>query len=412
MYHFKESCMKLCMNDVLYAISDALDCVEHEYLGATTYHARRVAFLSAITGKALGLYDRSLLNLTACAVLHDNALTEYGLSELRHGVDLDKTPKLFQLRDHCEIGERNVQAMPFYQSCPDVILYHHEQADGNGPFHKKTADTPLLARLIHLGDAIDINISMHDFSEDKYRKVTDFVSSGRGSLFDEEITDAFLSCFTSEAMQSISGDEVRRTLHDMLPVIVNDYLPQQMTRISAMFAHIIDFKSEFTSHHSTGIALKAAELGRYYGYNEEMQSRMYFTGAVHDIGKLSIPAAILEKPEKLTHEEFTIIQQHALITYEILRQVTGLEEITDWASFHHEKLDGTGYPFHKTAAELNHMERLFACLDIYQALTEDRPYKKAFSHAEALRILYENAADGKLDANIVRDIDICFRREA
>ena len=58
------------------------------------------------------------------------------------------------------------------------------------------------------------------------------------------------------------------------------------------------------------------------------------------------------------------------------------------------------------------MERLFACLDIYQALTENRPYKKAFSHAEALRILYENAADGKLDANIVTDIDICFRHEA
>ena len=176
-----------------------------------------------------------------------------------------------------------------------------------------------------------------------------------------------------------------------------------------MFARIIDFKSEFTCHHSMGIAQKAAEMGCYYGYDKEMQSKLFFAGAVHDIGKLAIPSQILEKPGKLTKEEFTIIQKHASVTYDILSQIDGLEDITRWASFHHEKLDGSGYPFGKKGSELDHNERLFACLDIYQALTEERPYKKAFSHAETMEIMNKNVEEGKLDAAITKDLDLCFR---
>ena len=401
--------MNLCMNDVLYAISDALDCVEHEYLGATTYHARRVACLGTLTGRTLGLDDNTLLDLAACAVLHDNALTEYGLSELQHGIDLNKTPAQFRMQDHCEIGEHNVQAMPFYKRCKNVILYHHEQAGGKGPFGKKASEVPILSRLIHLGDLIDINCSMYSVTPDKYQRILDYVESGRNILFDAETANAFLSSFTPETLAAISGENVKQTLRNTLPVITNPYSPEELIRISSMFARIIDFKSEFTCHHSMGIAQKASEMGRYYGYDKEMQSKLFFAGAVHDIGKLAIPSQILEKPGKLTKEEFTIIQKHASVTYDILSQIDGLEDITRWASFHHEKLDGSGYPFGKTGNELDHNERLFACLDIYQALTEERPYKKAFSHAETMKIMNKNVEEGKLDAAITHDLDLCFR---
>ena len=82
-----------------------------------------------------------------------------------------------------------------------------------------------------------------------------------------------------------------------------------------------------------------------------------------------------------------------------------------WACMHHEKLDGTGYPFGKKADELGHEERLIACLDIYQALSEERPYKKGKTHNEAIAILKSMSADGKIDESIVNDIDRHFKKD-
>ena len=88
--------------------------------------------------------------------------------------------------------------------------------------------------------------------------------------------------------------------------------------------------------------------------------------------------------------------------------IDDFDEIRDWAAFHHERLDGTGYPFGKSADELNECERIMACVDIYQALTESRPYKKGMTHEKAIGILEDMAQKGWLDKNIVLKTDECF----
>ena len=85
------------------------------------------------------------------------------------------------------------------------------------------------------------------------------------------------------------------------------------------------------------------------------------------------------------------------------------DSIRDWAAFHHEKLNGKGYPFGKTAAELNEPERIMACIDIYQALTESRPYKQGFSHEKTCDILDDMADKGFIDAGIAQKIRVCFQ---
>ena len=105
-------------------------------------------------------------------------------------------------------------------------------------------------------------------------------------------------------------------------------------------------------------------------------------------------------PDKLTDDEFSKMKNHAGYTYLILSEVNDFEEIRDWAAFHHEKLNGKGYPFGKTAAELNEPERIMACIDIYQALTEDRPYKKGLSHEKTCDILDDMAQKGFIDSTI------------
>ena len=114
-----------------------------------------------------------------------------------------------------------------------------------------------------------------------------------------------------------------------------------------------------------------------------------------------------------------LLHDNALTQYII----DGFEELRDWAAFHHERLDGTGYPFGKkglesvihlnlagkTAADLNTQERMMACVDIYQALTESRPYKQGMSHEKACGILKDMADKGWIDAEIVSQVDSCFR---
>lgn len=91
-----------------------------------------------------------------------------------------------------------------------------------------------------------------------------------------------------------------------------------------------------------------------------------------------------------------------------MSQVDGFEDIQDWAALHHEKLNGKGYPFGKTADELNEQERIMACVDIYQALTEECPYKKGMSHEKTCDILDEMAEKGFVDADISRKMRDCF----
>ena len=113
-------------------------------------------------------------------------------------------------------------------------------------------------------------------------------------------------------------------------------------------------------------------------------------------------------PDKLTDDEFSKMKNHAGYTYLILSEVNDFEEIRDWAAFHHEKLNGKGYPFGKTAAELNEPERIMACIDIYQALTEDRPYKKGLSHEKTCEMLDDMAQKGFVDSDISKKIRECF----
>ena len=115
-------------------------------------------------------------------------------------------------------------------------------------------------------------------------------------------------------------------------------------------------------------------------------------------------------PDKLTDDEFSKMKNHAGYTYLILSEVNDFEEIRDWAAFHHEKLNGKGYPFGKTAAELNEPERMMACVDIYQALTEDRPYKKGLSHEKTCDILDDMAQKDFIDSDISKIIRECFGR--
>lgn len=395
-------------NDLIYSVSYALDYLEKEVVMISENHAKRVAYLAVNIGKTFGLDQKALLNLGACAALHDNALSEYYQKRLINHQMI--TPNNFgaNLGLHCEMGEKNMTYLSFYDDIKGSILYHHENADGSGPFHKKADETPLYARIIHLADTLDALYDLSTMDEHKYLKISDFVESRKQILYDEKVVDAFLSTFDSEDKLVLHDRCLKEHFDEVLSEECYYYQPQQLINLSKMFAKIIDYKSPFTSSHSAGVAEKALQMAIYYGYNEDKQAQLYFAGALHDIGKLMVENDILEKPGKLDPQEYDLIKDHARAGYEVLHRIRGMETISAWAYKHHEKLDGSGYPFGLKGEALNHEERLMAVIDIYQALSETRPYKEPLTHEAVMKIMDQMVKSGKIDGQIVQDIDRCL----
>ena len=144
------------MDVLIGVLAQALDVVEIAYLGASTNHGRRIAVLCAAMGRHLGMNEDELSDLVTCALLHDNALTEYFLL-LKDNAEWDVS----RLGAHCKIGQRNAEILPFKGTIGGYILYHHERADGRGPFNMTEGYYPQAAELIAAADMIDVESPLY-----------------------------------------------------------------------------------------------------------------------------------------------------------------------------------------------------------------------------------------------------------
>jgi len=399
--------MLINITDTLFALSYALDSVENSLLGVHTNHGKRVACIASVIGQeSYGLTGKETAELSSCAVMHDNALTEYIASELNFEPDSDgKNQEKFGR--HCEIGERNFRLMPFDDHLDNVILYHHENSDGTGPFRLMEKEIPLYAQLIHFADIVDATFFLGKIDAAKKDRISDFLREN-ASWFNPKISAAFTEIYMSGNFEELSDGKIDETLRKLVPDFEMDLSALQTENISRVFARIVDYKSHFTYTHSRDIAEKAREMGRYYHAGEKECEILFASGALHDIGKLAVSTAILDKPGKLTEEEFEEIKRHAYVTWDVLHHIRGFGEVTFIASRHHEKLDGSGYPFGIRGDQLTRNERLMCCIDIYQALIEDRPYRLGMTHAQAIGIMKEMADNGTIDPDITEDIDRRF----
>lgn len=140
------------------ACSYALDCIESEIFHIKNRHGKRVAYMSACMAKYFGITGDALQDLAVCALLHDNALAQYIAEELqdKQNPDSAKDRTESATNFHCVYGEKNIAQLPFQTDVSNVILYHHERADGTGTFQKKWHEVPLFARIIHLADCVDV----------------------------------------------------------------------------------------------------------------------------------------------------------------------------------------------------------------------------------------------------------------
>ena len=170
--------------------------------------------------------------------------------------------------------------------------------------------------------------------------------------------------------------------------------------ITEAFAKIIDMKDRYTNGHSSRVAKYTAMLSRELGYDEETVEKYYRIALLHDIGKVGVPQEVLNKPGKLTDEEFEIIKSHTTKGYEALKEITIMPELAVGAQAHHERPDGKGYPSHLKGEEIPRVAQIIAVADCFDAMYSNRPYRNRMNFEKVVSIIKE-VSGTQLTADVV-----------
>jgi putative nucleotidyltransferase with HDIG domain len=162
----------------------------------------------------------------------------------------------------------------------------------------------------------------------------------------------------------------------------------------------LDARDRYTAGHSTAVAIYARDIAKRMGLPDHQQELVHLCGLVHDVGKIGLPAGLLEKPGALTLEERREMERHSVIGEEILRNVDDYSEIAAIVRHHHERIDGTGYPDGLTGEQIPLLARIIAVADAYNAMTSDRPYRDAMPSRVA-RLRLAQAVESQFDTGVV-----------
>lgn len=360
-------------------------------------HHRRTAIIARYIGNGLGLEQIQLQILIYASLLHDIGAAS-NWDEKHFIVHTDTTDLVF---NHAEKGYDILKNSTRLAVLAEPIRFHHDRFCGGNPSGFIGKQIPLLSRIIHLADRIEVAIddSQHIF-EQKASIIADLESN---PFFDPDLIAVVkeLSQIDAFWLDIVNLDYVNNFINTLnffekLIFDLND-----MISIAEIFAKVVDETSPFTAAHSKNVAIVAQELAKIIGFSKYETEQFYLAGLLHDIGKLAVPNAILGKQDKLTAAECQLIKQHPYYSYRIMEEVDGFQKIAVWIGTHHEKLDGSGYPFNFKAEQISFGSRILAVADIYCGLIESRAYKESMSVDTALSILAKMVTEQKLDANVV-----------
>jgi putative nucleotidyltransferase with HDIG domain len=182
--------------------------------------------------------------------------------------------------------------------------------------------------------------------------------------------------------------------------IANDTLERANLQFAAALIATLDARDRYTAGHSAAVAIYSRDIARRMGLQPETQEQAYLCGLVHDIGKIGLPPGLLEKPGALTLEERRQMQEHSAIGERILANVDEYSEISTIVRFHHERIDGQGYPDGLVDTDIPLVSRIISVADAYNAMTSDRPYRDAMPSRVA-RLRLAQAVDSQFDTAVV-----------
>jgi putative nucleotidyltransferase with HDIG domain len=299
----------------------------------------------------------------------------------------------------CERGASVARRMGFPESVATAIHSLDEHWNGGGyPDGLRGAEIPLFARILNLAQTLDV------FRVNRGADAAIEVARRRSKRwFDPDLVQtAAALAKTGSLWADLDSKHIIGKATELEPQERRmDLTEERLDQICLAFAEVIDAKSPFTYRHSNGVADAAVSIGRRLGLSPSERLFLRRAALLHDVGKLGVSNAILEKPAKLTMEEWDIMKKHPYYSREILRRITGFEELSEAAAAHHEKLDGSGYYRRLSGSELSLPARILVVADIFDALSAKRPYRDALPVETVLDMLMKDVPHA-LDRNCVQ----------
>jgi putative nucleotidyltransferase with HDIG domain len=288
-------------------------------------------------------------------------------------------------RLRCARGADIARGIGLDEEAATAIGQLFEHWDGQGhPGDRAGEEIALLARIACLSQTMEVF-----WQQGGPTAAVDIARARRGTWFDPALVDAvgvlerdsaFWAGLATPDVQSVEPtDRVERADADRLD------------RVAEAFASIVDAKSPYTARHCAGVAEIADGIAATIGLDRPTRRLLRRGALLHDIGKLGVSNRILDKPGSLTNGEWGAVRRHPKLSLVILRAVPALADVARLAVMHHERLDGSGYPYGMTAAELDTPSRILQVADVAEALTAERPYRAGLPVQEVLSIMRAEA---------------------
>jgi HD-GYP domain-containing protein (c-di-GMP phosphodiesterase class II) len=376
--------------DLVKSLSAAPDLMNQ----TVTNHHSRVTYIAAGIASEMGLITETQQNLILGGLLHD--VGAFSLKTRTACLCFDSA----DTDEHGENGFRLLKDLPGFSKASILVRYHHVPFCESETIDDK--DMTLPCQILYLADRLCTLIHHSEPIFMQLPRILKNIQEDVGKKFSPQVAECFLELASREYFWL-----------DMVSPCVSIILSEQfhfpdmnlnldeMITFSRGFSKIIDFKSRFTAAHSCSVSCIAELLGSHLGFSDKKCQLIKIAGYFHDLGKLAVPSEILEKPERLTDQDYSVIKPHAYHTYRILKSVQGFDEIAGWAGFHHERLDGRGYPFHLTPEKISLEARIMAVADVFTAITENRPYRKGMSEDMVKNVLNNFVSISALDGDVV-----------
>ncbi len=355
-------------------------------------HHEKVAYLSFRLAQTIRLDKKQRILALYGGLFHDigGALKQGNVSL----ADIESNA-----RNVAETGASLLRLFPVTHPFADIVLESQSPRLRFQKLKKHIATPYLIGQIVHLADTIALLCNEATPALNQVQRIKECIHDNAEEVFDSSVLEAFdiLCNYEYVWLDLMYKPELFLDL-----IEDNRWLSlDEVVNLTSFMSKIIDFRSPFTAMHSAGVSATAVALARRVGMSENECKMMRIAGYLHDIGKLKIPREILEKPGKLTSEEFNVMKEHVYYTWILLKDIYGFEQIATWAAYHHEKLNGNGYPFHLSQEDIPLGSRIMTVADIFSAITEERPYRKSMDKEKVISLLRQDAENGLLSTRLV-----------
>lgn len=373
--------MEVVTLDVLGAIINSL-----KYANGQQYTKLKKTFIISYY-LAMEVKEEKVYNVSMAALLKN-----IGSIGIEHFSEEEKKYRTYK---SAEIIRIMPEIIPFQYEIADIILEIDERIDGSGnPAGKE--------KILEEAQIVGI--------VEEYMRVGD-IKKLNPEQFSKKLLDALGSLIESEGVRNIIGNE--KKLDIIFKKYVNSYNifkeyieGVEEEQFLSTISSLIDAKHKYTAGHTRRVASYSYSIAKEMGYSEEDMSHLRYSAYLHDIGKLAVDLNILDKPGKLTDEEFDKMKKHAEYSYRILEDSPKLKTFAEGA-LHHERVDGKGYPFGLKGNDIPEVAKIISIADVLDALTSNRAYRKPFTFKEAFELM-ELMVGKSFDKRVFKYAKICF----